>query len=245
MNEEQQELERYSVIPDKNPREIVLLRGRGCAWKKCTFCDYHLDYSKDEEENYQLNVRELEKVTGDYHNLEVINSGSFPELDEKTMEKIVEVCQEKQIKILHFESHWIYRKKFLPYREKFKGLGIDLKIRLGVESFDYSYRESYMNKGIDAKTPMEIAEYFDEVCLLQGLTGQTVESMKNDIETGLQYFERVFVNIMVPNSTDILPDKNVVKQFLDFVYPIYKDNQRVDILLDNTDFGVGGVVEDE
>lgn len=33
------EMTRYSVIEDKNPREIVLLRGRGCAWKRCRFCD--------------------------------------------------------------------------------------------------------------------------------------------------------------------------------------------------------------
>ena len=36
---------RYSVITEKNPREIVLLRGSGCVWKKCAFCDYHLDAS--------------------------------------------------------------------------------------------------------------------------------------------------------------------------------------------------------
>ena len=37
------EMERYSVITEKNPREIVLLRGAGCAWRRCRFCDYHLD----------------------------------------------------------------------------------------------------------------------------------------------------------------------------------------------------------
>ena len=46
---------RYSVITDKNPREIVLLRGFGCAWKKCTFCDYHLDCSPDAAANLALN----------------------------------------------------------------------------------------------------------------------------------------------------------------------------------------------
>ena len=38
---------RYSVIEDKNPREIVMLVGDGCKWRKCRFCDYHLDSSKD------------------------------------------------------------------------------------------------------------------------------------------------------------------------------------------------------
>lgn len=33
--------------------------------------------------------------------------------------------------------------------------------------------------------------------------------------------------------------KKVIKEFLNEVYPKYKDNKRVDILLNNTDFGVG------
>ena len=55
-------MERYSVLKDKNPREIVLLRGSGCKWKRCTFCDYHLDYCLDEEDNYNLNAQVLSKV---------------------------------------------------------------------------------------------------------------------------------------------------------------------------------------
>ena len=31
---------RYSVIKEKNPREIVMLVGDGCKWRKCRFCDY-------------------------------------------------------------------------------------------------------------------------------------------------------------------------------------------------------------
>ena len=38
---------RYAVIEDKNPREIVLLRGLGCQWLRCAFCDYHTDGSSD------------------------------------------------------------------------------------------------------------------------------------------------------------------------------------------------------
>ena len=49
------ELERYSVIDNKNPREILLLRGSGCVWRKCRFCDYHLDYCKNDNENFELN----------------------------------------------------------------------------------------------------------------------------------------------------------------------------------------------
>lgn len=158
---------RYSVITQKNPREIVMLRGNGCKWRRCRFCDYHLDYSKDTESNYELNKEQLAKVTGLYHKLEIINSGSFTDLD-------------------------------------------------------------------------EIASYFDEVCLLFGLPGQSVSSMRNDIETGLRYFERVCVNIMTQNQMPIQPDDRVIALFKTEIYPDYAQNDRVDILIENTDFGVGG-----
>ena len=79
---------RYAMITEKNPREIVMLRGNGCKWRRCRFCDYHLDYSKDEAANFALNSTQLQKVTGKYHCLEVINSGSFVDLDEQTLSLI-------------------------------------------------------------------------------------------------------------------------------------------------------------
>ena len=163
---------RYSVIEDKNPREIVMLVGDGCKWRKCRFCDYHLDSSKDIEANFQLNKQILSNVTGKFGELEVINSG-------------------------------------------------------------------ILVKGIEEKNPEVIANYFDEINLLQGISGQTKESMISDIETGLKYFSRICVNIMVENQMPIKPDKKVIEQFVEYVYPLYKDNDRVDILLNNTDFGVG------
>ena len=78
-----------------------------------------------------------------------------------------------------------------------------------------------------------------QIILLQGISGQTKESMISDIETGLKYFSRICVNIMVENQMPIKPDKKVIEQFVEYVYPLYKDNDRVDILLNNTDFGVG------
>lgn len=232
-------LTRYSEIKEKNPREIVLLRGSGCKWRRCTFCDYHLDFSLDEESNYELNKIELAKVTGKYQKLEVINSGSFVDLDEKTFSLILDICVKKEIKEIHFECHWIHKDNVSKLRERFLQLGISTKIKIGVETFDYDYRENILHKGIDEKEPAIIAKNFDEVCLLFGLDGQTVNSMKNDIETGLSLFERVCVNIMVDNSTKIKPNNDVIRTFIHELYPIYKDNERIDILIENTDFGVG------
>lgn len=232
-------LVRYSVITDKNPREIVLLRGSGCRYKKCRFCDYHLDFSRNEKENFELNKGILSKVTGIYQSLEVINSGSFPELDIETMKEIENVCVRKGITQLRFEVHWMYHKHVKKWKEHFKEKGITLKIKMGVETFDEAFRKDVFDKGMEHVLPEEIASVADEVCLLFGVTGQTLESMTEDIETGLKLFERICINIMVENSTEIHPDNNVIEMFMKNLYPKYIDNPRVDILLHNTDFGVG------
>ena len=236
---EQNLMPRYSVITDKNPREIVLLRGDGCKWRKCTFCDYHFDFSKNIEENYCLNQSVLQEVTGTYKKLEVINSGSFCDLDSKTMLLIKEVCVEKGITEIHFECHWIHREEITSLRAYFSDASIEVKIKLGVETFDADYRENRLRKGISTTDVTEIAQYADEVCLLFGLEGQTLTSMRTDIETGLSYFERICINIMVENSTKIKPCKETIELFMTELYPLYRENPRVDILLNNTDFGVG------
>ena len=236
---------RYSVIEEKNPREIVLLRGRGCVWKKCAFCDYHLDASPDPAANLALNRTALACVTGRFHRLEAINSGSFPELDPETIEEVERVCREKEIRDLHIECHWLLRGRIPALRARFAELGVRLHVKTGIETFDAPFREQVLRKGIPETDPAVLAEPFDEVCLLFGLTGQTGESMRRDVETGLAHFERVCVNIMVENTTPVRPDPSVIRVFRREVMPLYQNNPRVDILLNNTDFGVGGEESNE
>lgn len=230
-------MERYGLITEKQKREIVLLRGRGCAYKKCAFCDYHLDACADDRENFALNSAVLDNVTGVYGELEVINSGSVFELDKATLGRIKSLCKDKNIHTLHFESHWLYRSRIPALREEFKG--VELKLKLGLETFDYDYRENVLKKGIPEPSPEKIARGFDEANFLFGLTGQSRLSMKRDIELGLMYFERICINIMCENFTPFRPNKDVINVFKQKLYPIYKDNPRVDILINNTDFNVG------
>lgn len=237
---DQNHLIRYSIITEKNPREIVLLRGSGCKWRRCKFCDYHLDFNLNPKLNYKLNCKVLKNVTGEFKRLEVINSGSFSDLDQDSINLIKEICIQKQITHLYFECHWNDRHHIPIIKEEFNALGIILQIKGGVETFDMEYRESVFCKGIDTNNPEEIAKYYDQVCLLFGVTGQTQASMETDLEIGLKYFNRVCVNIMVENSTQIKPDKEVIAIFKDKIYSKYINNSRVDILIDNTDFGVGG-----
>ncbi len=230
---------RYAVIRAKFPREIILLRGNGCKWRRCSFCDYHLDFSLDEAANYELNRQVIGQVTGSLGRLEVINSGSFCDLDTDTIALLEKVCREKKINTVCFESHWLHRELIPAWRERFQAAGVAVKMKIGVESFEEDLREEYLRKGMGSAAPEEIAAFFDQVCLLQGLQGQTAASMVVDIETGLKFFERVCVNVMNDNSTSIKPCPATVKIFRQEVLPLYEKNARVDILLNNTDFGVG------
>ena len=232
---------RYSVIEEKNKREIAMLIGSGCKWGRCKFCDYHLDCDTSEDVCYKLNKSVLENVTGVYSKLEVINSGSFTELDKKTVDLIEQICVEKNIKELHFECHYLYRHAIGDMRKRFAKNNIVLKIKCGVETFDIHYRENVLNKGMKNATAQDIAKYFDEVCLLQGLDGQNEKSMLSDIQIGLKYFERVCINIMQENGCEVKPNYEVIKVFEQEIYPKIKDDIRLDILMENTAFGVGGV----
>lgn len=230
-------MDRYSKILSKKKREIVLLRGAGCRYRKCPFCDYHLDCSSDEAANYTLNREVLLQVTGEFGELEVINSGSVFELDAQTLDLIAAICRRKQISTIHFESHYLYREQIPALRRRFREF--DLKMKLGLETFDRNFREQILKKGIPDEDPNVISRHFQEANFLFGIHGQTYPSMKYDIETGLAFFERICLNIMCENTSAIQPDRAVISEFLEKLYPKYKDNDRVDILIENTDFGVG------
>lgn len=230
---------RYAVITEKNPREIVLLRGSGCRWRRCRFCDYHLDFSPDAAANFALNRTVLEQVTGRFGRLEAINSGSFVDLDGATWDALVQTCVDCGISRLHLECHWQDRDGIAQARARLAEQGVQAVLKIGVETFDALFRECYLDKGIDETDPARIAASFDECCLLFGLPGQTADGMRRDLEIGLRYFDRVCVNVMTANGSKIRPDQAVCDLFVREVAPAYEENPRVDILLQNTDFGVG------
>lgn len=230
-------MERYSEITQKSKREIVLLRGSGCVHRKCAFCDYYLDECADASANYLLNAQALSRVTGKYGELEVVNSGSVFELDKSTLDLIKSVCKRKRIKVIHFEAHYLYRDMIPALRREFSDF--TLKMKIGLETFDYDLRENVWHKGIAERDASAIAMGFDEANFLFGVSGQTESSMRRDIECGLEHFERICVNIMCENTTAIKPDADVIDIFVRKIYPQYKDDERVDILIKNTDFGVG------
>lgn len=228
-------MERYSRITDKNKREIVLLRAFPCVWGKCTFCDYIEDNGRDEAEMVRENREALKEITGEFGVLEVINSGSCFELPKETLEDIRTVVRLNNIKRLIFESHWIYRKRLQEMRDYF---GIPVTYKMGVETFDYDFREKVLNKHADFKTPMEAAEYFDSICLMVGIQGQTKEMIRNDIAWLKKYFNHGTVNVFNNNSTPIKRDEELVRWFME-EYQWLLDDPDVEVLYEITDFGVG------
>lgn len=228
-------MQRYNKITEKNPREIVLLKAFPCVWGKCRFCDYTLDNSTDPKEIDSLNQEVLSHVTGELKVLEVINSGSCFELPKETLQRIKEIVQEKQIQRLFFESHWIYRNRLDEMRKFFQ---IPITFKIGVETFDYAFREDVLRKHADFQTAQEVAQYFDSPCLLVGIKGQTKEMIANDIRLLKQYFSLGTINVYTNNTTDIVRDESLIEWFLE-TYDWLKEDPDIEVLYENTDFGVG------
>ena len=133
----------------------------------------------------------------------------------------------------------MYKDKIKEFKKECKDLKIDLKVKGGIETFDENFRENILNKGFGRPSLEELKETFDEINLLVGIKGQTFEQVKKDIEIGLENFERICVNLYKEMPDIMQQDEKLKKRFLDELYPIYKENDKMDILIENTDFGVG------
>ena len=227
------ELVRYSTIDEGMKREFLLLQGKGCAWRKCTFCDYYLDSSSDP---FVINEPVLDMVSGKYGVLDIINSGSAMELDERTLEKIAVTVREKKISDLWFEAHWMYRHSLAGFAEQF-----DCRVhyRIGVETFNPDLRLKW-KKGIGRDvTAEEIRRYFDGICLLAGVKGQTLEDIKTSVETAERLFDYYSVNLFCPNSSQEERDDELADAFIREIVPSLRKSRKAEILIDNTDLGVG------
>ena len=226
---------RYSLITEGNfRREFVLLQGTGCRWKQCTFCDYHEDIS---DAPYEVNRSVLEQVTGKYGVLDIINSGSGLELDPQTIGHIRRIVQGRHIHTLWFEMHYMYRKRLKDFAQQFAPA--EVKFRCGVESFDPALRNLW-KKGIPSSvTPEMIAEHFQGVCLLCCTDGDSKERILSDISIAREHFEYCSINLFCNNGTAVRRDDRLAEWFISEVYPAIKEEPKFEILLNNTDLGVG------
>ena len=228
-------MDRYNKITNKNNREIVLLRSFPCIWGKCSFCDYIDDNGRDEDELNRLNKEVLDNITGEFGVLEVINSGSCFEIPKETMNYIKKIVDKKKIKLLFFESHWCYRNRLDEIKNFFN---VPIVFKIGVETFDYDFRNNFLNKNAKFKDAKEVSEKFESVCLMVGIKGQTEEMIRKDIEILLENFKYGTINVFVNNTTSIKRDEELVQWFRK-EYSYLDDYPTIEVLYHNTDFGVG------
>lgn len=228
-------MDRYNIINGKNKREIVLLKSFPCAWGKCSFCDYIEDNSKNKEEILKVNNEVLSQITGVHGVLEVINSGSVFEIPKESLEQIREIVKSKNIKRLYFEAHWCYRKRLQEIKDFF---GVEVIFKTGMETFDENFRNNVLNKNIKYKDIEEVKSYYDSICLMVGIEGQTKEMIERDMDIVINEFPKATINIWTENSTKFKRDEELIKWFQE-KYRFLESNENIEVLFENTDFGVG------
>ena len=96
------------------------------------------------------------------------------------------------------------------------------------------------NKGItDDVTAADVARYFKGVCLLCCTDGDNRERILNDIELAKKHFEYFSVNLFCENGTSVHRNEELARWFIIEVLPQIKSIPGIEILVDNTDLGVG------
>lgn len=231
---------RYARIDNSHhPREIVLLKAFPCTWGHCSFCDYIHDNSDDEAAINITNAAVLEQVTGCHKVLQVINSGSCFEIPTASLQMVREVVQRHNIKQLYFEAYWSYRYRLEEMREFFQ---VPIVFITGIETFDESFRNKVLKKGISFNDVTEVKKYFQSVCLMVGIQGQTKEMIRKDIDILLNNFAHGTINLYVDNTTTIKADAELLQWFKE-EFAWLQNHKTVDILFENTDFGVGKPIQ--
>ena len=228
-------MERYSKIFGKNEREIVLLKSLPCSYGKCAFCNYILDNSINETEINLINSEVLREVTGELSVLEVINSASVFELPKETLENIKITADKKQIKVLYFEVFYSFINRLDEIRNFFPNQ--EIRFKVGIETFDDNYRINVFKKNFKI-TNLELLNNFYSCCLLFCTQGQTKDQILKDIDTALKFFKEITINIFIENDTEVKRDEELLKWFLNDIYPKLKEHSNIEILVDNKDFGV-------
>ena len=117
-------------------------------------------------------------------------------------------------------------------------MGVPIIFKIGVETFDYDFRQRVLNKHADFREPGEVAEYFDSPCLMVGIQGQTKDMIRYDIDCLKRDFKRGTVNVYNNNTTPIRRDQALVDWFMD-EYQWLMEDPAVEVLYEITDFGVG------
>lgn len=133
----------------------------------------------------------------------------------------------------------MYRHRLAAFASQFHPLTV--KFRCGVETFSPTLRANW-HKGIPPHvTPEDIARHFQGLCLLccTDTPGDTRERLLRDIDLAERHFEYYSVNVFCPNTTALRRNDDMLRWFLAEVYPTLQKSSKAEVLIDNTDLGVG------
>lgn len=92
------------------------------------------------------------------------------------------------------------------------------------------FRNRILRKGIESASIDEIKQYFQSVCLMVEIKGQTRDMIRHDIETLLANFAHGTINLFIDNSNAYKSDKDLQDWFKQ-EYSWLKNERKVDILL--------------
>lgn len=247
-------MKRYGLVEyaDSLHREFIMLRGSGCGWARCTFCDYCADKDTDIQKNYNLNRSVLKQVTGKHKCLQIVSSGSFSELDFQTITAIQKTVIETGITYLILETHTMYEKQLPNIRALFPGVNIDFIV--GAETFDLELRHK-LNKGHGQRTIEDYVKHYEWTNLLFGFEEEhALERLAKDVHLALAHFKRFTICIFCDNDTPIKRDQALIDAFYDselFTFLTTDPAARYQCeILDDCDVraphtidGVGGIAE--
>ncbi|MEG2295484.1 MAG: radical SAM protein, partial [Oscillospiraceae bacterium] len=86
--------------------------------------------------------------------------------------------------------------------------------------------------------PDEVASYFESICIMVGIQGQTREMIARDIEILTSKFQYGCINVFQDNTTIIKKDQLLIDWFQEN-YAYLEQDPRFEVLFQITDFGVG------
>ncbi len=126
----------------------IILRSKGCRWRRCLMCGYKRDTSpnvgaRELEEQFRFALEKL----GDAKMVKIFTSGSFldPEEIPEEFRRFVYDSLEGKIERLVVES----RPEFVSEEvaEELSSLGFEVEVGIGLETADDFVREHCINKG--------------------------------------------------------------------------------------------------
>jgi len=88
-------------------------------------------------------------------------------------------------------------------------------------------------------SPADVARHFQGVCLLCCTEGETREHILTDIAIARRHFEYFSINLFCNNGTSLRRDESLAQWFVREVYPTLRDVDGIEVLIGNTDLGVG------